>query len=143
MWASGCVRTLLSMAPLRQAGPAQRRHAASLRRDGALNRLSSITAKVAVATIAAVGALGVYVAKALPGHHAAASTGATSATVPAGNSGQGGAPSFLGRPQPAVRPATGFLVASAGHQRIDLMAEAVRPRRQPKRLPDPRPRHHR
>ena len=77
------------MAPLRQSSPAQRRHAASLRRDGALNRLSSITGSVAIATIAAVGALGIYVAKALPGHHAGASTGATTATVPSGNSGQG------------------------------------------------------
>ena len=77
------------MASLRQASPAQRRHAASLRRDGALNRLSSITAATAVATIAAVGALGVYVAKALPGHHAGVSTGATNATAPSGNSSQG------------------------------------------------------
>lgn len=77
------------VAPLRHASPAQRRHAASLRRDGALNRLSSITTAIAVATIASVGAIGVYVAKALPGHHAGASTGATTATVPSGNSGQG------------------------------------------------------
>ncbi len=77
------------MAPLRQANPAQRRHAASLRRDGALNRLSSITGSIAVATIAAVGALGIYVAKALPGHHAGSSAGATTATVPAANSGVG------------------------------------------------------
>ncbi len=77
------------MAPLRQAGPAQQRRAASLRRDGALNRLSNITGSIAIATVAAVGALGVYVAKALPGHHAGASTGVTTATVPTGNSGQG------------------------------------------------------
>ncbi len=77
------------VAPLRHASPAQRRHAASLRRDGALNRLSSLTTAVAVATIASVGAIGVYVAKALPGHHAGASTGATNATAPSGNSGQG------------------------------------------------------
>lgn len=78
------------MASLRQSGPAQRRHAASLRRDGALNRLSSITGSIAIATVAAVGALGIYVAKALPGHHAGASTGATTTTVPSGNSGNGG-----------------------------------------------------
>jgi hypothetical protein len=77
------------MAPLRQANAAQQRRAASLRRDGALNRLSSITGSIAIATVAAVGALGIYVAKALPGHRAGASTGATTATVPAGNSGQG------------------------------------------------------
>jgi len=89
MWASGSVRNLLCMAPLRQAGRVHRRHAASLRRDGALNRLASIKTAIAVATIGAVGALGVYVAKALPGHHAGASTGATTATVPSSNSAQG------------------------------------------------------
>ena len=125
MWASGCIRTLLSMAPLRQASPAQRRHAASLRRDGALNRLSSITGSIAIATIAAVGALGVYVAKALPGHHAALEH--------RGDHGHGARRQqrrgrrrleFSELSQPAVDPATGCLDASAGHQRIDLMAEA-------------------
>lgn len=77
------------MAPLRQASPAQRRHAASARRDGALNRLSSITTAIAVATITAVGALGVYVDKALPGHHSSTST-AGSTTAPSGNSGNSG-----------------------------------------------------
>jgi hypothetical protein len=77
------------MARVRQATPAQQRRAASLRRDSALNRLSSITGAIAVATIAAVGALGVYVGKALPGHHAPSSTGASTASVPSGNSGQG------------------------------------------------------
>lgn len=60
-----------------------------MRRDGALNRLSSITATIALAMIAAVGALGVYVAKALPGHHAGASAGTTTASTASGNSGQG------------------------------------------------------
>ncbi len=77
------------MAPVRKPDPAKQRRAASLRRDGALNRLASITGSIAVATVAAVGALGIYVAKALPGHHAGASTGASTATVPAGNTGQG------------------------------------------------------
>ena len=58
-----------------------------MRRDGALSRLSSITAAVGVATIVAVGALGVYVGKALPGHHAGSTTSGTTAT--SGNSGQG------------------------------------------------------
>ena len=61
-----------------------------MRRDGALSRLSSITAAIGVATIVAVGALGVYVGKALPGHHAGSTSG-TTATV--GTSGQGGGPS--------------------------------------------------
>jgi hypothetical protein len=49
-----------------------------------LERLSGITAAIGVATIAAVGVLGVYVGKALPGHHA----GTTATTATAGNSGQ-------------------------------------------------------
>ena len=40
-----------------------------MRRDGALTRLSSITAAIGVGTIAAVGILGIYVGRALPGHH--------------------------------------------------------------------------
>ena len=40
--------------------------------------LSSITAAIGVATIAAVGILGVYVGKALPGHHAASDDRRTS-----------------------------------------------------------------
>ena len=99
------------MAPLRQTGPAQRRRAATLRRDGALNRLSSITGSIAVATVAAVGALGIYVAKALPGHHAGASTGATTSSVPSGNSGQGGSASSS--PNTLNPPSTPPTAASA------------------------------
>jgi len=68
---------------------------AAMRRDGALSRLTSITAAIGVAIIAAVGALGVYVGRALPGHHAASSSTPNSGVpagnsgVPAGNSGQG------------------------------------------------------
>ncbi len=79
------------MARVRQTSPAQRRHAAAMRRDGALSRLSNITAAIGVAIITAVGALGIYVGKALPGHHAAASTGGSTSTgnggLPSGNSG--------------------------------------------------------
>ncbi len=84
MWASGSVRTLNGMARVKQASPAQRRHAAAMRRDGALSRLSNITAAIGVAVIVAVGALGVYVGKALPGHHAASTSGTS---APTGNSG--------------------------------------------------------
>jgi hypothetical protein len=72
------------MARVRQASPAQRRRVAVTRRDAALERLSAITAGICVATIAAVGALGVYVAKALPGHHTGQTTGTTATS---GNSG--------------------------------------------------------
>ncbi len=76
-----------------------------MRRDSALNRLSSITGSIAIATVAAVGALGIYVAKALPGHHAPPSSGATTATVPSSNSGQGaGAPGSPGALNPPSAP---------------------------------------
>jgi hypothetical protein len=65
------------MGHVRPASSAHRRHAAAVRRDGALARVSTITGAVGVATIAAVGILGVYVGKALPGHHAAPATGTT------------------------------------------------------------------
>src|ERR1700722_10206154 len=100
------------MARVRQADPAQRRRAASLRRDGALNRLSSITGAIAVATIAAVAALGIYVGKALPGHHAPSTAGATTATVPpvTGTSGAGAgassSPNSLNPPSSPPRAST-------------------------------------
>ena len=79
------------MTPVRQSIGAQaRRTASQRRRDGALHRSSRITGSIAVATIAAVGALGVYVAKALPGHQAGSNT-VSKATVPAGNGAQGAA----------------------------------------------------
>lgn len=74
------------MGRVRQASPAQRRQAAALRRDGALERLTGITGAIGVATIAAVGILGVYVGKSLPGHHAAPSAGATVSSGSAGQS---------------------------------------------------------
>ena len=73
------------MGRVKQASPAQRRHAAAMRRDGALSRLTNITAAIGVAIIVAVGALGVYVGKALPGHHASSTAGSSTST---GNSGQ-------------------------------------------------------
>ena len=65
---------------------------AALRHDGALVRLSNITAAIGVAIVVAVGALGVYVGRALPGHHATSTTGASAPNsgVPAGNSGNSG-----------------------------------------------------
>lgn len=67
---------------------------AAIRRDTALARLSSITAAIAVGTVAAVGVLGVYVAKAFPGHHTPTptSTGSSLAgnPAPAGNVGNSG-----------------------------------------------------
>ena len=85
MLASGSVPTVIYMSPVRHPSPAQRRHAASARRDGALNRLSTITGSIAVASLAAVAAMGIYVAKALPGHHATTTT-----SVSSGSSANGG-----------------------------------------------------
>ncbi len=83
---------------VRQASQAQRRQSAVLRRDDALARLTTASVAIAVATITAVGALGLYVAKALPGH-AATPTGSVAgsrgtaggaATGGTGNSGASG-----------------------------------------------------
>ncbi len=105
------------MGRVRQASPAQRRHAAAVRRDVALARLSSVTGAIGIATIAAVGILGVYVGKALPGHHATtpAATGTASsrtsggaASGTGGNSGQGSLnpPSTPTQSAPAPAPVT-------------------------------------
>lgn len=80
------------MARVRQSTPAQRRRIAATRRDAAIERLSAITVGIGVATIAAVGALGVYVAKAAPGHHSAppaTNTATSGATGSSGNTGSG------------------------------------------------------
>ena len=62
--------------------------------NGALARLSTVTGAIGVATIAAVGILGVYVGRALPGHHAAPATGSTATSgrnnQASGNSGSSG-----------------------------------------------------
>jgi len=60
-----------------------------MRRDGALSRLTNITAAIGVAIIVAVGALGVYVGKAIPGHHAKSTSGSSTPNsgAPTGNSG--------------------------------------------------------
>ena len=67
-----------------------------MRRDGALARISVITAAIGVGTITAVGMLSVYVAKALPGHHSTPTAGAT--TTPSGNTGQATGNSGLNPP---------------------------------------------
>jgi hypothetical protein len=64
-----------------------------VRRDEALARLSTITGGIGIAVVVAVGAIGVYVGKALPGHHAtpASNSSVGQGSGVAGNSGQGGA----------------------------------------------------
>ena len=138
MWASGSVRTLKSMARVRQASPAQRRHAAAMRRDGALSRLSSITAAIGVAIIAAVGALGVYVGKALPGPSRPVHVGHLGSRgeqrVCHGQQRSSHRQQWPGSAQPAVLTAAGGLTSRAGHQRIELMSQACDRRRDPQRV---------
>ncbi len=115
MWMSECVRTLNDMGRVRTASPAQRRHAAAMRRDGALSRLSSITGAIGVSIVVAVGALGVYVGKALPGHHASSTSGSSSpagnsSSTPAGNSGQATGNSGQGSLNPPSTPTQGASV---------------------------------
>ena len=78
-----------------------------MRRDGARSRLSSITGAIGVATIAAVGILGVYVGKALPGHHAAPTTGSTATTGGGGQAAGTGGTSGQGAINPPSTPTQG------------------------------------
>ena len=102
----------------------RRRCAATVRSS----RLSSITAAIGVAIIAAVGALGVYVGKALPGHHAASTSGTSTPRAQRGRrratAGQRSGQQRPGSTQPAVHADAGGLAPRAGHQRIELMAQA-------------------
>jgi len=75
------------------------------RRDASLDRIPRLTAKLALATAALVGALGFYVSRAFPGHQAAGS-----ATVSTETSGAAGstAPPTTASPttaSPATTPA--------------------------------------
>jgi len=95
------------MARVKEPSPAQRRRVAASRRDAAVERLTAITAGIGVASIAAVGALGVYVAKALPGHHAPTASGATTSSGTTGNSGSGSSgASSLNPPSSATQGAS-------------------------------------
>lgn len=74
------------------------------RRDAALDRARSITKTVAVASVAAVAAFGIYLSRALPGHaatsHPSGSTVSPSNgnTSTNGDSGAGQSPSDLAPP---------------------------------------------
>ena len=101
------------MARLRQPSPAQRRRAAVQRRDVALTRLGGITAGIGIGAVAAVGVLGVYVGRALPGHHSAPTTSAGSglSQSPAASTGNTGTqginpPSTPVQNTPAPAPVT-------------------------------------
>jgi hypothetical protein len=68
-------------------------HRARSQRDAALQRVRSITKAIALASVAGVVAIGIYVSRAVPGHSTTpASTGAGSAGTGAGGSAAGSAP---------------------------------------------------
>ena len=99
------------MAPIRHQHPGLHERMAKGRRDASLLRVGTITKAMGAGTVAAVGLLGFYVAKAFPGHHTIAPT-ATAASV---GTGQGAAapaapttsPSTVGTAGPATTsPAT-------------------------------------
>jgi len=80
-------------APPRDPRAALARH----RRDDSLHRASRLTTRVAVGALATVGALGLYVSRALPGHASTPSSTAGTGTTPA-------APSTTPATQPSTDP---------------------------------------
>lgn len=90
METSGSLHTLRHMGYVRQEPPAQRRRVAVLRRNGAMDRLRTITATVAVLTVSSVGIVAVYVSKALPGHQAHTTTNSSATNSSGPNSATNG-----------------------------------------------------
>lgn len=74
-----------------------------MRRDGALARLSSLTAAIGVAIIVALGVLGLYVGRALPGHQSHSTTGSSSS---AGSTTAGGTGTSSAASQGGLNPAS-------------------------------------
>jgi hypothetical protein len=102
------------VARIRTLSPAQRRHVATARRDDALARLCTITGGIGVAVVLAVGVIGVYVGKALPGHHATpasnSSVGQSGGAVGNTGTGQGGTAAGSGALNPPTAPPQGSSV---------------------------------
>jgi hypothetical protein len=96
------------MAPTRNQAAGTR--GAKTRRDLALLRVSKVTRRIAVATVAAVGILGLYVSRSLPGHAttpASQTTGTTTTpTTSAPASGSSGSSTSQTAPAPPVTPPT-------------------------------------
>ncbi len=78
------------------AGRAGRR--ARIQRDAALDRVGSISRKIAVGSIAAAVAIGIYVSRALPGHSARPVNSGTAGSTPDIAGGSSGTPSSSGVP---------------------------------------------
>ena len=65
---------------------------ARLRRDDALERISGVTKSIGIGIAVAVAALGFYVSKALPGHHATTSGASNTGSAAQTSSGTASAP---------------------------------------------------
>ncbi len=81
------------------------------RRDDSLDRVSRLTTRVAIGALAMVGALGLYVSRALPGHTTTPSTSAGTASpstptnpASAGSSGQASSQGSSAVSPPAAAP---------------------------------------
>jgi hypothetical protein len=72
------------MERVRQRKPGAEARLARDRRDASLDRLSRVTGKIALAVVALVVALGLYISRALPGHHAAPSVSSESGSTASG-----------------------------------------------------------
>ncbi|HEX3565781.1 MAG TPA: hypothetical protein VHU17_10445 [Acidimicrobiales bacterium] len=97
------------MAQKRYAPGTMNHPAAGIRRDDSLRRVRKLTRRVAIAAVAGVGVLGLYVAKALPGHSAAATNQTTATTAPptttapsSGSSSATNSPAVTAPPSPPV-----------------------------------------
>ena len=105
------------------------RHA-RLQRDAALQRVGTITRTIAVASIAAAAAIGVYVSRAVPGHTSISSTSGTAPSGPAaGAAGAAGANSPGGpieqQPLAAQQPTGADPATGSRGQRFDLSGPTV------------------
>jgi hypothetical protein len=74
------------------------------RRDAALGRARSITKTVAVASVAAVAAFGIYISRALPGHAATSHTSSGSTVSPSDGSTSAGSDSGGGQSPSDLAP---------------------------------------
>jgi hypothetical protein len=88
--------------PRRTAGHPNPDRVVRLRRDAALERVRSVTKTIAVASVAGVAVLGVYMSRAVPGHSSTPTGAATSASgggqSTGGGTSAGQSPSSLSAP---------------------------------------------
>lgn len=115
MWPSGWVRSLISVTTTNPYNAWNDQSTAAIRqarrqREDALGRARSISKSIAVASVAGVAAIGLYVSRAFPGHTStpagatAGTTGATSAGSSAGVPSTGGGNSSAGQSGTTLAP---------------------------------------